>query len=99
MAIELTAEEGSTLYLAAALRGASEAARSTKDGLETAQESADVYSCVLNEMAYILLVALGKVKEGEDGEGDPLALAREAATTIVGLRRSVNYYSGGTTGE
>lgn len=83
MAFEITAQEGSLLYQAAALRGPSESEYHTKDALELAQESADMYSRIINEMTYMLLVALGKVKPGEDGEGDPLALVQEAAAELA----------------
>lgn len=84
MTFEITAEEGSTLYNAAALRGLADNRRAYCEGdrLAAAKGAADAYSTVLNEVSYILLVALGKVQPGEDGEGDPLALAKEAAAQI-----------------
>lgn len=88
MTLHITAEEGSRLHRAAALRSLADnkIACCAGDRLAAVKQAADEYSTVLNEVAYILLVALGKVKPGEDGEGDPVALAKEAAHILQGLR-------------
>ena len=99
MTFDMTIEEGSLLYQAAALRGGSNnLLHNFSDRLLLAQCSADSYSTVLNEVAYILLVALGRVKPGEDGEGDPLALAREAAEKLVEMKKYENYFYTGDSG-
>lgn len=93
MAFDTTAAEGSVLFQAAALRGGSNnLLYNYPDRLTLAQSSADSYSTFLNEVSYVLLVALGKVKAGEDGEGDPVTLAREAAERIAELRKYENYF-------
>lgn len=89
MAFEITAGDSSLLMQAAAYRELSgDTGLPRNTCLELAQQSADMYSTVLNEVAYTLLVALGKVKDGEDGEGDPLTLAREAAEKLKQLQVS-----------
>lgn len=99
MTFDIKVEEGGMLYQAAAFRGASSNyAEGVINRLGMAQQSADMYSTVLNEVAYILLVALGKVKDGEDGEGDPLTLAREAAEKIAEMRKYENYFYTGDGG-
>lgn len=94
MAFEITAKEGSPLFLAAALRGASNnGAAGYVDRIKLAQSAADRYAAVLNEVTQILAEAL--VKDAS-GELDPVTLARDAAATIEALKDSVRYYSGGT---
>lgn len=87
MTFETTAENDSRLMQAVALRAISgNQIHSTVTKLRLAQQAADLFSTELNEIGYVLLVALGKVQPGEDGEGDPLSLAKEAAHILQGLR-------------